>query len=56
MNPQQRYIDYALEWGNKHEWGLRNSADGWKTRNVQDKLISFYMNLIPRNLSITLLT
>ncbi len=23
VDPQQRYLDYALEWGNKHNWGLR---------------------------------
>lgn len=37
IDPQQRYLDYALEWGNKHEWGLRNSAEGWMTRNADNQ-------------------
>lgn len=37
IDPQQRYLDYALEWGNKHEWGLRNSEEGWKTRNADNQ-------------------
>ena len=37
IDPQQRYLDYALEWGNIHEWGLRNSAEGWMTRNADNQ-------------------
>lgn len=37
IDPQQRYLDYMLEWGNKHNWGLRNSPDGWKTRNADNQ-------------------
>lgn len=37
IDPQQRYLDYALEWGNKHEWGLRNAAEGWMTRNADNQ-------------------
>ncbi|MFA7582532.1 MAG: glycoside hydrolase family 88 protein [Proteiniphilum sp.] len=37
VDPQQRYLDYALEWGNKHNWGLRNAAEGWETRNADNQ-------------------
>ena len=37
IDPQQRYLDYALEWGEKHNWGLRNSRDGWQTRNADNQ-------------------
>lgn len=37
IDPQQRYLDYALEWGNIHEWGLRNAAEGWMTRNADNQ-------------------
>lgn len=37
IDPQQRYLDYMLEWGNKHNWGLRNATDGWKTRNADNQ-------------------
>lgn len=37
IDPQQRYIDYALEWGEKHGWKLRNAGDGWKTRNADNQ-------------------
>ncbi|MCL2027864.1 MAG: glycoside hydrolase family 88 protein [Bacteroidales bacterium] len=38
IDPQQRYLDYALEWGNQHEWKLRNTGEeGWKTRNADDQ-------------------
>ncbi len=37
IDPQQRYLDYMLEWGNKHNWGLRNAKDGWKTRNADNQ-------------------
>jgi rhamnogalacturonyl hydrolase YesR len=34
---QQRYLDYALEWGNKHEWKLRGARDGWMMRNADNQ-------------------
>lgn len=34
IDPQQRYLDYALEWGNKHDWKLSWTKDGWTTRNA----------------------
>lgn len=37
IDPQQRYLDYTLEWGNTHNWGLRNAGDGWKTRNADNQ-------------------
>ena len=37
IDPQQRYLDYALEWGNKHNWALRNAGDGWRTRNADNQ-------------------
>lgn len=37
IDPQQRYLDYAVEWGNKHDWGLRNASEGWKTRNADNQ-------------------
>ncbi|MCJ8165942.1 glycoside hydrolase family 88 protein [Pontibacter sp. E15-1] len=33
-DPQQRYYDYAVEWGEKHNWGLRN---GVHTRDADDQ-------------------
>lgn len=33
-DPQQRYYDYAVEWGEKHNWGLR---DGVTTRNADNQ-------------------
>ncbi|MHA6247398.1 glycoside hydrolase family 88/105 protein [Pontibacter sp. CAU 1760] len=33
-DPQQRYYDYAVEWGEKHNWGLRN---GMETRDADDQ-------------------
>ncbi|MBF9255073.1 glycoside hydrolase family 88 protein [Pontibacter sp. 172403-2] len=33
-DPQQRYYDYAVEWGEKHNWGLR---DGVETRNADNQ-------------------
>ncbi|MFD3003559.1 glycoside hydrolase family 88 protein [Pontibacter toksunensis] len=33
-DPQQRYYDYAVEWGEKHNWGLR---DGVSTRNADNQ-------------------
>ncbi len=37
IDPQQRYIDHALEWGNKHEWKLRGTTNGWNTRNADNQ-------------------
>jgi unsaturated rhamnogalacturonyl hydrolase len=34
VNPQKRYYDYAVAWGEAHKWGLRN---GIKTRNADDQ-------------------
>lgn len=37
IDPQQRYLDYMLEWGNKHDWKLRSTKNGWKTRNADNQ-------------------
>ncbi|MDL2242050.1 glycoside hydrolase family 88 protein, partial [Bacteroidales bacterium OttesenSCG-928-L03] len=37
IDPQQRYIDYALEWGNKHEWKLRGTKEGQHVRNADNQ-------------------
>lgn len=37
IDPQQRYLDYAVEWGNKHEWTLRKARDGRMTRNADNQ-------------------
>jgi len=34
IDPQQAYYNYAVEWGNKHNWGLRS---GTTTRNADDQ-------------------
>ncbi len=34
IDPQQRYYDYAVDWGESHKWGLRN---GIHTRNADDQ-------------------
>jgi unsaturated rhamnogalacturonyl hydrolase len=34
VDKQQRYIDYAADWGEKHNWGLRN---GRQTRDADDQ-------------------
>lgn len=34
VDPDKRYYDYAVDWGNKHAWGLRN---GTETRNADDQ-------------------
>lgn len=36
VDPQQRYIDYAVEWGEKHDWGLRGTKDGVFPRNADN--------------------
>ncbi len=35
VDPQQRYIDYALDWANKHNWQLRG-ADRGPVRNADN--------------------
>ena len=34
LNPDKTYVDYAVQWGEKHKWGLRN---GIQTRNGDDQ-------------------
>ncbi|MGO3805176.1 MAG: glycoside hydrolase family 88/105 protein [Sphingobacterium sp.] len=34
VDPQRRYYDYAVDWGEKHQWGMRN---GIQTRNADDQ-------------------
>lgn len=34
LDPQKPYLDYAILWGDKHKWNLRN---GTKTRNADDQ-------------------
>ncbi len=34
IDKQKRYYDYAVEWGDKHKWGLRG---GVKTRNADNQ-------------------
>ena len=34
INPDQAYYDYAVQWGEKHKWGLRN---GITTKNADDQ-------------------
>lgn len=34
IDPKKAYYDYAVEWGNKHNWGLRS---GITTRNADDQ-------------------
>ena len=34
LNPDKEYYDYAVQWGEKHKWGLRN---GVKTRDADDQ-------------------
>ncbi len=34
IDKQKRYYDYAMDWGNKHSWGLRS---GVNTRNADDQ-------------------
>lgn len=34
VDKQQKYYDYAVQWGNKHNWNMRN---GIKTRNADDQ-------------------
>ncbi len=33
INPQKRYLQYAVNWGEAHQWGLRN---GTETRNADN--------------------
>jgi len=34
IDPKKEYYDYAVQWGDKHNWGLRN---GIETRNADDQ-------------------
>ncbi|MGC4231839.1 MAG: glycoside hydrolase family 88 protein [Niabella sp.] len=34
VDPQKKYYDYAVDWGEKHKWGLRN---GITTNNADDQ-------------------
>jgi unsaturated rhamnogalacturonyl hydrolase len=34
IDPQKKYYDYAVEWGSKHQWDLR---DGVETRNADNQ-------------------
>ncbi|MGB8190370.1 MAG: glycoside hydrolase family 88 protein [Chitinophagaceae bacterium] len=34
IDPQKKYYDYAVDWGNKHSWSLRS---GNNTRNADDQ-------------------
>ncbi|WP_293923811.1 glycoside hydrolase family 88 protein [Sphingobacterium sp. UBA6320] len=34
IDPDQSYYNYAVDWGNKHKWGMRN---GVETRNADDQ-------------------
>jgi unsaturated rhamnogalacturonyl hydrolase len=34
IDPQKKYYDYAVDWGNKHNWGLRG---GVTNRNADDQ-------------------
>jgi unsaturated rhamnogalacturonyl hydrolase len=34
IDPQQKYLDYAIAWGENHRWNLRNAP---KTRNGDDQ-------------------
>jgi unsaturated rhamnogalacturonyl hydrolase len=34
VDPRKEYYDYAVEWGEKHKWGMRS---GVKTRNADDQ-------------------
>lgn len=45
IDPQQRYIDYALKWANFHEWTPRN---GIKTCDADDQCCAqTYIELLP---------
>ena len=34
IHPKKEYYDYAVQWGQKHNWGLRN---GITTKNADDQ-------------------
>lgn len=34
VDPQKKYYDYAIDWGTKHQWGMRG---GIETRNADDQ-------------------
>jgi unsaturated rhamnogalacturonyl hydrolase len=33
LKPEERYLQYAIDWGKAHDWGLRN---GYKTRHADN--------------------
>lgn len=37
IDPQQRYLDYAIAWGESHQWRLRGTKQGWDTRNADNQ-------------------
>lgn len=37
IDPRQRYLDYALAWGDSHQWRLRGTKQGWDTRNADNQ-------------------
>lgn len=37
LDPQQRYIDYTLAWGDAHHWGLRGAPDPVRLRNADNQ-------------------
>ncbi len=34
IDKKKQYLDYAIDWGTKHKWGLR---DGIQTRNADNQ-------------------
>lgn len=36
IDPQQRYLDYAILWGDRHAWGLRGTKNGVLPRNADN--------------------
>lgn len=47
VDPDQSYYDYAVDWGTKHKWGLRN---GTETRNADDQACGqIYLDLYERD-------
>lgn len=36
VDPQQRYLDYATLWGERHHWGLRGTKNGVLPRNADN--------------------
>ena len=54
LDPQKAYYDYAVLWGEKHQWNLRN---GTKTRNADDQACGqsyidlYYLDKKPKRLA-----